>query len=90
MPRWPAALTFSNVTSTIALFIALGGTAYATGVLAPGSVGTAQIQDGAVTGGKIAPNAIGHKRLKRQAVSAENLAPESVGPAALRQACGGC
>ena len=41
----------------LATFIALGGTAYAAAELPPNSVGTNQIQRGAVTLGKIAPGA---------------------------------
>src|SRR3954470_21824811 len=36
-----------------ALFFALAGTSYATGALAPNSVGTRQLRDGAVTTAKI-------------------------------------
>ncbi len=50
--RLPRA-TFANVTSLLALFVALGGTAYAAVSLPAGSVGTAQLQKGAVTSGKI-------------------------------------
>jgi hypothetical protein len=39
----------------LAAFIALGGTAYASGVLPPNSVGTLQIRNGAVTASKVAP-----------------------------------
>ncbi len=46
-------LSFANVLSVIALFIALGGTGYAAGVLPPGSVGTLQLKDDAVTGAKV-------------------------------------
>lgn len=42
----------------IATFIALGGTAYASGVLPANSVGTRQIRQGAVTLAKIAPGAL--------------------------------
>lgn len=40
--------------STLALFVALGGASYAaSGALAPNSVGTAQLRNGAVTGPKV-------------------------------------
>jgi len=48
-------LTYANVMSTVALFIALGGASYAaSGALAPGSVGTRQLRNGAVTPPKLA------------------------------------
>jgi hypothetical protein len=48
-----ARLTYVNLTSTLALALVVGGgTAYAAG-LAPGSVGTEQLQKGAVTGPKV-------------------------------------
>ncbi|HST70017.1 MAG TPA: hypothetical protein VLI94_10210 [Solirubrobacterales bacterium] len=53
-------LTYSNVVSTLCLFILLGGVAYAAGQLAPNSVGTKQLKDGAVTLKKI------NKRTQRE------------------------
>ncbi|HEY6730469.1 MAG TPA: collagen-like protein [Solirubrobacterales bacterium] len=46
-------LTYSNVVSTLCLFIVLGGVAYAADQLAPNSVGTKQLKNGAVTLKKI-------------------------------------
>ncbi len=46
-------VTFANVVSCIALFIALGGAAYAAGKLGKNTVGTKQIKNGSVTGIKI-------------------------------------
>lgn len=46
-------LTYSNVVSTLCLFLLLGGVAYAAAQLAPNSVGTKQLKDGAVTLKKI-------------------------------------
>jgi hypothetical protein len=42
----------------VALFVALGGTSYAAAGLAPGSVGTRQLQNGSVTNSKIANGAV--------------------------------
>jgi hypothetical protein len=47
-------LTYSNIVSTICLFLLLGGVAYAASALAPNSVGTKQLKNGAVTLKKIA------------------------------------
>ena len=51
-----------------ALFVALGGTSYAALSLPAGSVGTAQLRNGAVTGRKLA----------KGAVSAASLDPKSI------------
>jgi hypothetical protein len=77
-------LTFSNVVSLIALFVALGGGAYAAGVLPPNSVGRSQLQSNAVTSEKIKSNSVGRSELKRDSVTSSELAPSSVGPLALK------
>ena len=51
-------LTYANVMATIAVFIALGGGAYAAIKLPANSVGTKQIRKAAVTPSKVAPSAI--------------------------------
>jgi hypothetical protein len=48
-----SSLTYSNVVSTLCLFLLLGGVAYAASQLAPNSVGTKQLKNGAVTLKKI-------------------------------------
>jgi hypothetical protein len=47
-------LTYANVAATLALFLALGGAAYAATTLPRNSVGTAQLKAQAVTAAKIA------------------------------------
>jgi hypothetical protein len=47
------ATTFANVTSLVALAVALSGTAYAAIKIPANSVGTAQLKNGAVTNGKV-------------------------------------
>jgi hypothetical protein len=71
-------LSFSNVVSLIALFIALGGSAYAVGLLPANSVGRAQLQPDAVNGSKIARNSIGRSELKPKSVTSSELADASV------------
>ena len=51
--RLKAGLTFPNVVAVMALFAALGGSAYAAGVLPVNSVGTPQLKGGSVTSGKV-------------------------------------
>ena len=46
--------SYAEVTATLALVIALGGTSYAVTALPPNSVGTAQLKRHAVTKGKLA------------------------------------
>ena len=48
MRRLRERLTFANVTASLALFIALGGTSYAAITLPRNSVGTNQLRTGAV------------------------------------------
>jgi hypothetical protein len=57
-------LTFSNVIAVIALFVALGGGAYAAVKLPANSVGTKQLKKNAVTGKKIASNAVTSGKVK--------------------------
>ncbi len=46
-------LSYANITSTLTVFIAVAGTAWAATSLPAGSVGAAQIRTGAVTSGKV-------------------------------------
>lgn len=55
--------TYSAVTSTLALVVAVSGSAYAATSLPKNSVGTAQLQKHAVTSAKIKPGAVGAKQL---------------------------
>ena len=46
-------LSFASVVSLLAVFVALGGSAYAAGVLPVNSVGTPQLKGSSVTSGKV-------------------------------------
>lgn len=67
MRRFRPRLTYANVIASLALFIALGGSAVAAG-LAKNSVGPRQIKKGAVTA----------KAIRKQAVTAGKIAPKAV------------
>lgn len=71
--------TYSAVTSTLALLVALGGGAYAAAI-AENSVGTKQLKDNAVTSAKIDSAAVGKTDIKANAITGEKIAAGSVGP----------
>ena len=65
MPERPLQHIKRNAVGYIALFVALGGTSYAAITISPGSVGTRQLRNGAVTPVKLDRNAIaGSVRLR--------------------------
>jgi hypothetical protein len=70
----------------MALFVALGGSAYAAGVLPANSVGRAQLQANSVTPSKLAPNSVGRSELRPDSVTAGDLSFASVGLRALEPA----
>jgi hypothetical protein len=87
-------LTFANVTSLTALFIALGGTSYAaisvgsaeirTGAVGKseirtGAVGKAEIRSGAVGKSEARSNSIGRSEIATNGVGASELADNAVG-----------
>lgn len=54
---------YANVMSTIAVFVALGGTSYAVASLPPNSVGNKQLRSNAVTASKVRNGSIGRADL---------------------------
>jgi hypothetical protein len=67
-------LTFANVMSVIAVFIALGGSAFAA-ALAKNSVGAKQIKTDAVRSAEIKSGAVGTAELADGSVSGAKIAP---------------
>jgi hypothetical protein len=57
-------LNYANATATIALFVALGGSAYAAASLPKNSVGTKQLKAGSVTSAKIKNGAVTGPKVK--------------------------
>jgi hypothetical protein len=77
-------LTYANVTSTLALFIALGGaTAVAATKLPERSVGEFQLRPGAVTAQKIRKNAVTAPKIKAQAIKQGKIANGAISAAKL-------
>jgi hypothetical protein len=70
---------YADVAATLALVLAMSGTAYAVATTAaPNSVNTAAIQNGAVTTPKIATEAVTNGKIEPGAVTAGKLAAGSV------------
>ena len=80
-------LSYANVMSTLALFIALGGVSYAAVKLPSNSVGTPQIRNDAVTGSKIKNGSISQKDLDKALVAKLALAGKP-GPQGIQGATG--
>jgi hypothetical protein len=74
-----SSLSYANVTATIAVFIALGGTGYAAVTLAPNSVGAKQLKKSAVTGSKVAANAVTSAKVKDGSLRAADFNPTDLG-----------
>jgi hypothetical protein len=68
-------LTYANVMATIAVFIALGGGAYAATKLPANSVATKQLKKNAVTGTKIRANAVTSPKVKDGSLLATDFKP---------------
>lgn len=66
-------LTYANVVSTLALFLALGGVSYAAVKLPANSVGEKQIKKNAVTGKKIKKSTITGSKIKKSTITADKI-----------------
>lgn len=82
-------LTFSNVVAVIALFVALGGTAFAASKLAKNSVGTKQLKNGAVTGKKLKKNAVTSDKVADGSLTGSDLDLGSLGSVPSADSVGG-
>lgn len=84
MKRARRRLTYANVTSTIALFVAISGAgAYAASQLPEKSVGERQLRPGAVTASKLRKNAVTAPKIKALAVKQGKIANGAVSVAKL-------
>lgn len=71
-------LTFANVLSFLALFIALSAGSYAALKLPKNSVGTTQIKAKAVTRAKLANQAVDGSKLAAAAIDGSKIAPDAI------------
>jgi hypothetical protein len=71
-------LSFANVISVIALFVALGGASYAAVTLPKNSVGAKQIKKNGVGASEIKRNAVGASEIKSNAVAGGDVADGAV------------
>jgi len=71
-------LTFANVISMIALFVALGGASYAAVTLPKNSVGAKQIKKRAVRGKHINTNAVSASKIQGNSISSSKIADGTV------------
>jgi len=71
-------LTFANVTSVLALFIALGGTSYAAVSLTTNSVQKRHIASGAVGKSEVRSGGVGQAEIRADAVGASEIKPRGV------------
>jgi hypothetical protein len=78
MPGIRSRLTFANVTSALALFIALGGTSYAALQLPANSVDSREIRTGAVGPAEIRTGAVGPSELRTDGVRRSEIRRDSV------------
>jgi hypothetical protein len=76
-------LSFANVISLIALFVALGGASYAAVALPKNSVGAKQIKKNGVGASEIKKNAVRAAEIKGNAVAASEVKDSSLGSAEL-------
>lgn len=72
-------LSFANVISVIALFVALGGASYAAVSLPKNSVGAKQIKKNGVGASEIKKNAVRAAEIKSNAVGASEIKSNAVG-----------
>jgi hypothetical protein len=72
-------LTYANVVATMALFLALGGSAIAENALTKNSVGSRQLKSKSVTTGKIANRAITGLKIAENSITGQNINMSDLG-----------
>src|SRR5215210_963256 len=71
--------TYANVTATLALFLALGGGAYAAATLPARSVGSKQLKKNAVVRAKIKKNAVNGAKVRNNSLTGDDILEASLG-----------
>jgi hypothetical protein len=72
-------LSFANVTSMIALFVALGGTSYAAATLTSNSVNKGHLRSNSVGKSEIRRGAVGQSEVRSSSIGASELRTSAVG-----------
>jgi len=71
-------LSYANVMSTLAVFIALGGASYAAVKLPKNSVGTSQIRENAVTGSKVKSGSLTGSDVRNSSLTGSDIRDRSL------------
>ena len=74
LSRLRARLSYANVTASLALFIALGGTTYAATSLPRNSVGSKQIRTNAVGASELRHNAVRSAEIRNRSINLRDVA----------------
>lgn len=77
--RFRPKLTYANVCATLALFLAIGGGAYAAAELPANSVGRAQLKKGAVATGKLKANAVTGSKVANGSLTGADINASTLG-----------
>ena len=73
MRKLKVKLTYANLMATVAVFVALGGSAYAAFRVPPNSVGTRQLKAASITTGKISNGAITAAKVAEHSLSGADI-----------------
>jgi hypothetical protein len=79
LARLAPRLNYANVMATAAVFLALGGGAYAAFTLPKNSVGTKQLKNGAVTNKKLANNAVTGAKVAARSLTGTQIDASTLG-----------
>jgi hypothetical protein len=85
LSRLRSRLNFANVTSGLALFVALGGTSYAAVTLPANSVGKSQIRNNSVGKSEARTNSVGRAEVLRSGIGRSEIATNGVGASEVRE-----